>query len=68
VKVKSTLDSQLLGVLPSDRIPKATKDANVYFFTHSSNFSKLYQQIPVTFETTSYICTRSWSPYTFTHL
>ena len=29
--------SQFFGAFPSNRIPKATKDVNVHFFTHSNN-------------------------------
>jgi hypothetical protein len=36
-------------MFPSDCIPKVTKDVNVYFFIHSSNSFKLYQQMPVNY-------------------
>ena len=42
VKEKPTVGSPISGASPSDRIPKATKDVNVYFFINSSNYRKLY--------------------------
>jgi len=35
--------------VPSDRIPKATKDVNVQVFIHSSNSCIFYQRISGTF-------------------
>jgi len=49
VKEKSAVDSPLFGAFPSDRIPKATKDANVYFFIHISDSSKFYKIFTVNF-------------------
>jgi hypothetical protein len=37
----------IFRVSHSVRIPKATKDVNVYLFIHSSNLGKLYQRIYV---------------------
>jgi len=42
VKEKQTVGSPFFRVFPSDRVPKATKDINVHFFIHSSNYYKLY--------------------------
>jgi hypothetical protein len=64
VKEKATFGSPFYGAFPSDLIPKATKDVNIYFFIYSFTFRdelamdndlevknscKLYQQIPITF-------------------
>jgi len=54
VKEKPNVGSPFFVVRLSDHIPKATKDVNVHFFTHSSNSCKLYQQIPGKFW--SYVC------------
>jgi hypothetical protein len=45
VKEKLTVGPTLFWAFPFDRIPKVTKDVNVFFFIHSSNFRKLYQRI-----------------------
>jgi hypothetical protein len=47
MKKKPTVGSPFLGTFPSDRIPKATEDANVHFVIHSSNSCRLYQRIPM---------------------
>ena len=39
MKEKPTAGSSFFGVFPSDRVPKATKDANVHFFIHCFNFT-----------------------------
>jgi len=39
VKEKPTAGFSFFGVFPSDRIQKATKDANVHFFIHCFNFT-----------------------------
>jgi len=49
VKEKPIVGSPFSRAFPPDRIPKVMKDVNVHFFIHSSNFRKLYQQIPVNF-------------------
>jgi hypothetical protein len=49
MKEKQSVGFPLFGVLPSDYIPKVTKDFTVYFFIQSSNSSKLYQRIPVNY-------------------
>jgi len=49
VKKRLTVGSPFFGTFPSDHIPRATKDVNVHFFTHSTNSCKLYQRIPETF-------------------
>ena len=49
MKVKPNLDSQFFGAFHSGRVPKATKDVNVHFFIHNSNFCKLYLRIPVNY-------------------
>jgi len=54
LKTKPTVGSPFFGAFPSDRIPKATKDVTVHFFTHSYNSYKLYQRIPGNFEATTY--------------
>ena len=41
MKEKATVGFPFLGAFPSDHIPKATKDVNVHFFSHSSNSCKL---------------------------
>jgi hypothetical protein len=38
VKEKPTVGSPFFGAFPSDRIPRAKKDANVHFFIHSFTF------------------------------
>jgi hypothetical protein len=38
VQEKPTLGSPFLEAFPSDRIPKATKDDNVYLFIYSFTF------------------------------
>ena len=48
-KEKPTADLPFFGTIPSDRIPKATKDGNVHFSIYSCNSCKLYQRISVTF-------------------
>jgi len=49
MKEKSNVGSQFGGAFPSDRIPKAMKDVNVYCYIHSSNYCKLYQLILVNY-------------------
>jgi hypothetical protein len=46
VKEKPTLDSPFFGAYLSDRIPKATKDVNVHFFTNSFTEISPLQQLP----------------------
>ena len=66
VKEKPIVGSPFFRAFPSDRVLKVTKDVSAHFFIHSSNFRKLYQQIPVKytgefwelFEGTTYI---SWA-------
>jgi hypothetical protein len=41
VKQKPNVGSPFFVVFPSDRIPTATKDVNVHFFTRSRNSCKL---------------------------
>jgi hypothetical protein len=48
VQEAPTVDSQIFGAFPSDRIPKAKKEVNVHFFIHGGIFCKLYQSIPET--------------------
>jgi hypothetical protein len=45
MKEKPTVGSPYFGAFPSDRVPKAMKGINVYFFIHNKNSCKLYQQI-----------------------
>jgi hypothetical protein len=47
VKGKSNVGSPFSLAFPSDRIPKATDDVNVHFF--SNNFCKLYQRIHINY-------------------
>ena len=69
MKKKPTSGYPFFRVFPSDRVPKVTKDVNVHFFIHSSNYSKLYQRIPETytgkfwehFEATTYILSHAAS-------
>jgi len=49
MKEKSKVGSQFFAASPSDRITKATKDDNVYFYIRSINSCKLYQLIPVNY-------------------
>jgi hypothetical protein len=49
VKEKPTVDFPFFGALPSDRIPKATKDVSMHILIHSGNFCKLNLRIPGTF-------------------
>jgi len=49
VKEKPTVGSVFFGAFPSDRIPNATKNVTVHFFIHSSNSSKIYQSVPVSY-------------------
>jgi hypothetical protein len=58
VKEKRTVGFSIFWVFPSDRIPKATKDANVHFFIHSLpqavipvNYTSEFREI---FEATMY--------------
>jgi len=44
VKEKSNAGSPYFREIPTDRIPKATKDVNVHFFIHSSISCKLYKR------------------------
>jgi hypothetical protein len=48
VKEEPNICSPCFGVFPSDRIPTVTKDVNVSFFIHSSNFCKSQKGIPGT--------------------
>ena len=48
VKEKIAVGFPFFGSIPSDRIPKATKDVNVDLFIQSSNSSKVYLRIPGT--------------------
>jgi len=63
VKEKPTVGSQFCGAFPSGRIPKATKDVNVYLFIHSSNSCKLYQRIPG--NVLKLLRVRVWKSFTF---
>jgi hypothetical protein len=47
VKEKLNAGSPYFREIPSDRIPKATKDVNVHFFNNSSKSCKLYKRIGV---------------------
>jgi hypothetical protein len=47
VKKKPNAGSPYFREIPSDRIPKATKDVNVHFFNNSSKSCKLYKPIAV---------------------
>ena len=49
VKDKPTVGSLFFGAFPSDCIPKATKNVSMHFVIHSSNSSKIYQSIPVSY-------------------
>jgi hypothetical protein len=49
VRDKKNIHSTFLGVLSSDRIPKATKDINSHFCIQSSNSCILQQRIPVNY-------------------
>jgi hypothetical protein len=49
MKEKPTVGLPYFGVFPSDHIPKATKDINVYFFIHNKKSCKLYHQISVNY-------------------
>ena len=65
MKEKSNVGSPLSLAFPSNRIPKATNDVNVYFF--SNNFCKLYQRIHINctcefrehFDVTTYVFTHA---------
>ena len=45
-KGNQLLVSPFFGAFPSDRIPKATKDASVHLLIYSSNSCTLNQRIP----------------------
>ena len=45
VKEKPNAGSPYFREIPTDRIPKATKDVNVHFFIHCSISCKLYKRI-----------------------
>jgi hypothetical protein len=64
VKEKPTLGPSFLGVFPSDRIPKATKDVKVHFFIHSSNSCKYTSEFRELFESITYTHTHT---HTHTH-
>jgi hypothetical protein len=49
MKEKPTAGSPFFAAFLFYRIHTATKDANVNYFIHSTNFYKLYQRIPGTF-------------------
>ena len=49
IKEKPAVGFPFLGAFTSDRVPKATMDVNVHFFSHSSNSCKLNQRIPGAF-------------------
>ena len=42
MKDKPNIVSPFSGTFPSDRIPKATKDVNVYFFIYSLTISLMH--------------------------
>jgi hypothetical protein len=56
VKKKPTVGSTFFGVFPSDLILKMTKGVSAHFFTHSSNFCKLYHQILLFLLSPCYLC------------
>jgi hypothetical protein len=50
MKAKPTVGFPFFGAFPSGRIPKTTKDVNVYFFIHTSaEIVQIRQHIPGTF-------------------
>ena len=49
VTEKPTVGSTFFGAFPSDRVPRATKNVDMYFCIYSNNFCKLYQRISETF-------------------
>jgi hypothetical protein len=56
-----------VGGVPSDRISKATKDVNVYFYIHSINSCKLYQLIPVNYTSEFRTCLKLLRIYVLVH-
>jgi len=50
VKEKQTVGSPFFGAFSSDRIPKATKDVNVQFAIHSSDYFKYTSEFRELFE------------------
>jgi hypothetical protein len=54
VKEKPTVGCPFFRAFPADSFPKATKDVNVYFFTHSNNSCKYTSEFREMFEVTTY--------------